>query len=223
MTTTAAAGSPPLPQDDTPAKGYGSWVPHDLPYSVEFEDSLISAILNASNANMTSGIRVIPEDSDEKAVEGTSIRFQDIDLTKLPTLSESDLPIPLSDPRRIYAGPIPGVKLTHPHGWTEGGPSLDPNLDTFADDFLMNHPNVTTVEQLRAAVRKEVDANMEVMKERLRARQKAKGRNEQFAKQIKTLTDQHELEMRLQQRKQDEKRQKKEARERKRVEKEGRG
>lgn len=221
MTTTALAGSPPLPQDDAPAKGYGSWVPHDLPYSVDFEDSLITAILDAANSHP--GIRVIPEDSDEKPVEGKSVRFRDIDLETLPVLSESDLPIPLSDPRRIYAGPIPGVKLTHPNGWTEGGPSLDPNLDTFADDFLLNHPNVTTVELLRAAVRKEVDANMELMRERLRARQKAKARNEQFAKQIKLLTDQHEFEMRLQQKKQEEKKQKKEARERKRVEKEGRG
>ena len=40
---------------------------------------------------------------------------------------------------------------------------------------------------------------------------------------FKTLTDQHELEMRLQQRRQDEKKQKKEAREKKRVEREGRG
>ncbi|KAK5165957.1 uncharacterized protein LTR77_008881 [Saxophila tyrrhenica] len=221
MTTTAQTSRPTPPHDDTPAQGYGSWVPHDLPYNADFEDSLIPAVLDSNRSS--SGIRVIPEDSSEAPVPGQSVRIQDIDLTTLPNLTESSLPIPLSDPRRIYASSIPGINLTHPYGWTEGGPSLDPNLDTFADDFLLNHPDVSNEAQLRAAVDHEVQEHLEVVKERLRARQKAKERNEQIQKEIKTLTDQHDMELRIQQRMQEDQRRKKEAREKKRVERDGGG
>ena len=225
MTTHAPAGAPSPPLDDTPAKGYGSWVPHDLPYNAEFEDDLIDIILNPDH-DASRGVRVIPEDEDEVPVDNHSVRFQDIDLTTLPTCNEADLPIPLSDSRRIYAHPIPGIKLTHPYGWVEGGPSLDPQLDTFADDFLLNRPDVTTVEQLRAAVNAEVTTNIARLRERLLERQKAKNRNEQILKELKTKTDQHELEKKIHERQAEETRRKKEAREareRKRAEKEGTG
>ena len=223
MTTTAQPPAPTPPQEDLPAKGYGSWVPHDLPYNGDFEDSLIDIILNPSDVTTTeNAIRVIPEDSDETPVDGKSVRFQDVDLTNLPTLTEHDLPIPLTDARRIYASPIAGIKITHPDGWIEGGPALDPNMDTFADDFLSQHSDITNLEQLQRAVKKEVDANMEVLKGRLRARQQAKQQNERIAKEIRTLMDQHDLELRIQQKSQEDQRRKKEAKKRK-LEKEGGG
>jgi hypothetical protein len=204
---------PTPPQDHPPAKGYGNWVPHDLRYDAEFEDSLVDIVLNAdADPREGNGIRVIAEDSDETPIEGTSVRDQDVDRNTLPEFTETDLPIPMTDSRRIYASHIPGVKLTHPYGWFEGGPPLDPEMDTFPEHFLNQHANVTTYEQLQKAVQKEVDSNLELLKSRLRARQAAKERNDQIAKEIKMLTDQHDMELRLQQRMQEEQRKKKEAR-----------
>ncbi|KAK3055584.1 hypothetical protein LTR09_003504 [Extremus antarcticus] len=223
MTTTAPPGATLTPpHDSTAAQGYAGWVPHDIPYKAEYDDSLIDVILSPSTTS-NPGIRVIPEDSDEQPIPGQSVRIQDIDLTTLPPLSESQLPILLPDSRRIYASPIPGIRLTHPYGWTEGGPSLDPTMDTFAEDFLINRPDITTEAQMRAAVQREVDEHLEVAKQRLRARQKAKDKNEQITKEIKTLTDQHDMELRIQQKMQEDQRRKKEARERKRVERDGGG
>lgn len=227
MTTAVEGGggnSGAMPsQDANQSSGnYASYVPHDLKYSSTFEDSLMQALLNA-NDKEHDGIRVIPQDSDEQAVEGKSVRIEDINMSNLPVISEDELPLPLSDPRRIFQSAIPGVKLTHPGGYLEGGPGLEPEMDTFPDDFLSNHPNVQTPTQLNKAVKKEVEASMEMLKERLRARQKAKEKNEQIEKELKTLTDQHSMELRIHNRMQEERREKREAKERKKREREGGG
>ncbi len=218
--TRAAGPAPPI--EDTPAKGYGSWVPHDLPYNEDFENSLIDIVLDGPSDPNDTGIRAIHEDSDEAPVEGVSVRSQDIDRTTLPDLTEHDAPIPLTDPRRIYAGHIPGIKLTHPYGWVEGGPPLDPGMDTFSEDFLSQHTNITNAEQLQQAIQKEVETNMEELKKRLRARRKAKEANEQIRRDLRNLNEQHDMEMRLHQRMQDDQRKKREAR-KKKSEKDGGG
>jgi hypothetical protein len=148
-----------------------------------------------------------------------SVRASDISPESLPTITESDLPLPLKDPRRKFASPLPGVLLTHPSGYLEGGPPLDPSLDTFAEDFLSHRPKIKTPDDLQRAVQKEIDANVEILKERLRARQRAKEKNEQVAKELKVLTDQHSMELRIQERMQEEQRQKRLERERKREQK----
>ena len=218
MTTTAHSGGPTPPQEDQPANVYAGYVPHDLQYSADFEDSLIDIVLHSAGTG-GDGIRVIPEESDEQAIDGVSVRAKDILPQSLPTLREEDLPLPLDDPRRKFTSPIPGIRLTHPYGYLEGGPPLQPDLDTFADDFLSNHSHVSNPEQLSKAVQKEVDASIELLKERLRARQKAKEKNEQIAKDLKVLTDQHDMELRIHERMQEEQRRKKEAREKTRSEK----
>ncbi|KAK3726060.1 hypothetical protein LTR37_000208 [Vermiconidia calcicola] len=220
MTETSVGPTPP--HDDEPTGIYVHYIPHDMKYSAEFEDSLIQVVLDSPD-KQDNGIKVILEDSDECPVDGASVRAQDISPESLPTLTESDLPLPLDDARRKFASPIAGVNLTHPNGYLEGGPGLEPSMDTFPDDFLSNNPNITNSDQLQKAVKKEIDASIEALKERMEARQKAKDRNEQITKEIKMLTDQHDMELRLQQRMQEEQRKKKEAREKRRNEKDSAG
>lgn len=208
-------------EHSTTTATYASYVPHDLKYSPEFEDSLIEALLNPNPGGASNGIRVVLDDSDEAPVEGTSIRLSDISPQSLPIIAEHELPLPLSDPRRKFASPIPGILLTHPHGYIEGGPALDPSLDTFADDFLSNHSSITTPDQLHSAVQKEVEAAIESLKERLRKRKEGREKNEQIQRELKVLTDQHSMELRIQERMQEDARRKKEAREERRRRRQG--
>lgn len=223
MTATASGGGPTPPQEAEQqhfTHVYADYLPNDIKYSADFEDSLIDAVLNSTSTSpgpeANIGIRVIPEDSDERPISGISIRYSDISPSSLPNLTEDDLPLPLSDPRRTFASPLPGVKLTHPCGYLEGGPPLNPEMDTLPDDFLSHRPEISTADQLREAVAKEVEEQVEVLEERLRARQKARARNEQIQRELKVLTDQHDMERRIHERITEEQRRKKEARERKR-------
>ena len=228
MTTTLLSGAnsgPTSPQEDHPAGTYATYVPHDLAYNIDFEDSLIAPVLHASNkdgsAQPISGVRVIPTDSNEEPVPEVSVRASDISPESLPAIAETDLPLPLDDSRRKYASPLPGVLLTHPSGYLEGGPPLDPTLDTFAEDFLSHRPHIDNPTKLKRAVQKEIDSNVEILKERLRARQKAKEKNEQVAKELKVLNDQHDMELRIHERMQADAAKKKEAKEMRRREREG--
>ena len=230
MTTTtppAPGMGPTPPQEDQPASTYASYVPHDLAYNADFEDSLIAPVLNGPKGDASiqpeAGLRVIPPDSNEAPVSGVSVRASDISPISLPTIMEADLPLALNDPMRTFASPLPGVLLTHPAGYLEGGPPLNPSMDTFAEDFLSHRPNVSTPEELRRAVQKEIDANVEVLTERLSARRRAKEENDRLAKELKTMTDQHDMELKIQERMQEAARKKKEAKERERREKDGAG
>lgn len=215
----AAAG--PTPPADEPADGlYASYVPHDLKYSTDFEDGLVETLLNP-DAKLDSGIRVIPEESDEEPVEGKSIRSRDILLPSLPNIAEEELPLPLNDPRRVFASVIPGIRLTHPGGYLEGGPGLDPELDTFPDDFLNHNTEIGTAAALRAAVQTDINTQVETLKDRLRARQKAKEKNEQIEKELRALVDQHSMELKIQRRMADEQKAKREAKEKKKKERAG--
>lgn len=194
-------------------------MPHDLKYSADFEDALMSAVFNP-NAR-SEGIRLIPSDSSEERQDGVSERVGDEDLLSRPVIAEDELPLPLNDPRRMFASPVPGVKLTHPGGYLEGGPGLDPELDTFPEDFLSSHPTITTTPELRKAVEEEVGKSMELMKERLTRRKEAKERNEQIEKELKELRDQHSVELKVHNRIAEENLRKREAREKRRREKAG--
>lgn len=219
MAASSAAGGPTPPQEEPPHGAHASYVPHDLKYSADFEDSLARAVLNPE-ANVD-GIRVIASDSDEQPVNGVSVRACDVSLQSLPIIGEDALPLQLQDPRRIFASPVSGVKLTHPGGYLQGGPGLDPEMDTFPDDFLSRHEHVTSSDELRTAIRQEIDASMELLKMRLGARQRARERNEQIEKELKTLMDQHGMELKIHNRLAEENQRKKEAKERRKKEREG--
>lgn len=215
--TPPAAGIPPpaLQRNGSSTATYASYVPHDLKYSATFEDTLMDAVLSSDSQDQ--GLRIVPHDSDEQAAEGQSVRAADIDFASLPQITEEELPLPLDDPRRIYASPIPGVKLTHPGGYLEGGPGLDPEMDTFPDDFFTNlYPSISAPGELDDAVKREVEKGVELLKQRLEARRQGKEKNERIEKELRTLTDQHQMELKIQSRIAEERRKKKEAKEKKR-------
>lgn len=214
-----AAGNPTPPQEEQPHGAYASYVPHNLKYSAAFEDSLIDALLHA--ATQQEGIRLIPDDSDEQPQDGVSIRAHDVSLQSLPSIAEDELPLPLNDSRRIFASPIPGVKLTHPGGYLEGGPGLDPEMDTFPDDFLSNNPTISTPDELRKAIKGEVDSSLDLLTERLRARQKAREKNDRIEKELKILVDQHNMEVKVTKKMIEEAEKKREAREKSKRERSG--
>ncbi|KAK0887253.1 hypothetical protein LTR02_017400 [Friedmanniomyces endolithicus] len=219
MAITKPSGGPTPPQEDHPNTAYASYVPHDLAYSAAFEDSLMLAALDPEA--IQDGIRVIPDGSTEQAETGVSVRASDVSLLSLPTIAEDELPLPLKDPRRVFASPVAGVKLTHPAGYLEGGPGLAPEMDTFPDDYFLNHPEITTAEELRGVVGREVEASVEVLKERLRARKVARERNEGIAKQLRTLREEHDMELRVHEKMAGVYRVKREAREKRKKEREG--
>ncbi|TKA67519.1 hypothetical protein B0A55_10141 [Friedmanniomyces simplex] len=219
MAVTNPSGGPTPPQEEQPNGAYASYVPHDLAYTADFEDSLMRAALDP-NATQD-GIRVIPDDSPEQAETGVSVRASDVSLQSLPTITEEELPLPLTDPRRIFASPVPGVKFTHPGGYLEGGPGLAPEMDTFPDDYFQNNPDITSPDELRKAISREVEASVELLRERLRARRQAREKNEQIEKQLQTLREEHDMELRVHNKMAEVKRQKREARERRKKEKEG--
>ena len=218
MASIVPTGGPTPPQEEAPSNAYATYVPRDIRYSAEFEDALARVAL-APGATRD-GIRVIPDYSDEQPVDGVSVRAQDVSLQSLPQITENELPLALDDPRRVFRSPVPGVRLTHPGGYLEGGPGLNPDIDTFPDEFLSGqHASLATPVQLRKVVEKEVNASVEQLMERLRARQRARVQNERIAKELKSLTDQHDLELNLHRRMLDEREKKREAKERKAREK----
>ena len=222
MTATAPSPNAGLPRQNSAHLGYAGYVPHDLKYSAAFEDSLIDTVLSSDTPQ--SGLRILSDDGDEQPVPGQSVRAEQINWDDLPQIDEDELPLPLEDSRRVYASAVPGVRLTHPGGYLEGGPGLDPDMDTFPDDFFANQPQpITTPSALSAAVDKEVEASVALLKQRLEARREAKEKNERIGRELKGLVDQHEMELKIQRRMAEDQRRKKEAREKKRRGRDGGG
>ena len=207
LTTTYATtmGSPTalsnasLPGDETADSTYASYLPTDLPYNEDFQNEISRLLLNP-DAQTNKGIRVIPETSDELPEEGISVRAKDILPSSLPSIPKDELPIPLSDPRRIYASKIPGVRLTHPGGYFEGGPGLDPKVDNFSQDYLGRNSDVRSATDLDAAKQRDIDMELEKARESAQKRLKAIEHNESIQKQIRALEAQHDMELKLQKR-----------------------
>lgn len=184
----------------------------------------------ATKAN--TGLRVLAPGSGENPKVNTSIRFEDIDYSTLPSIVKADLPIPLDDARRKYASGILGVKLTHPGGALEGGPGVvvaaDPSVsspagraaaidtgttdvvmtdnDTDPDlygklptqvrDFLRKH-DISSQEQLREVIKRELGRNVEDLRKRMREREEAVESNRQIDEKIEELVEEREMERRV--------------------------
>ncbi|KAM3415313.1 hypothetical protein BST61_g8842 [Cercospora zeina] len=197
---------------------YASYVPHDLKYSAGFEDALMSVVLNPPAS--PHGIRVISEDSSEQPMEGQSIRLKDVALQSLPVIAEVDLPLPLDDPRRIFSSPVPGVKLTHPGGYLEGGPGLEPDMDTFPEDFFNHHPHARTNDRFASTVDKKIEEHVAELQDRMRRREQAIKENAEVEKKLQELVLQHAMELKVHKKLADDRRAKREAKEKRRAERE---
>ena len=155
---------------------HASWLPRDVPYNEAFEDAAADLLLAPASSRKP-----------PSAPPGD---------TPLPKLSLSDLPLALNDPRRRFPSSIPGLNLTHPGGYLEGGPGIDPSEDEFARHFVSEH-RVHDAQGLAAAVAREVERHIGVARERARERRRARERNEQITADIKKAVDQMELETRV--------------------------
>lgn len=191
------ATAPTPPHEDPPTGLYASYVPHDLPYDERFEDSIMRAVLHQSAH--PDGIRVLAEDSSEQAEDGVSVRLGDISLHSLPNIAEEQLPLPLNDSRRIFASAVSGLRLTHPGGYLEGGPGLDPEMDTFPEDFISSR-GINDAQELRVRVDEEIAEQLELLKSRMHARQEALEQNERVKKELQALLDQRSMEVKIENR-----------------------
>ncbi|KAK5109185.1 hypothetical protein LTR62_007270 [Meristemomyces frigidus] len=220
MAIAKPSARPTPPRENDGNNTYVNYVPHDLAYSRDFEDELLQAVLHPTNTDP--GLRIIPLDSTEQPENGISVRVSDISIAGLPSVTEDELPLLLSDARRVFQSSIPGVKLTHPGGYLEGGPGLDPNMDTFADDFLHTHrrSNAGDVATLRTALDREVSSSIEELKQRLRAREQARWKNEQIEKELRGLEEEHDMELKIHNKMAENMQRKREAKEKRRKERE---
>lgn len=212
----------PTPPSEDRTSAYATYVPHDLPYSADFEDSLMDLLLDPPSPPPDPGIRVLAADSTEPAVTGASIRLPDLSTQSLPTIGEAQLPLPLTSALRTFASPLPGLRLTHPGGYFEGGPGLQADIDTFPDDFVAAHAQgrrggaSASVDELQRAVKREIEANVLLLRERVGARRGAKETNARIERELRTALDQHSMEQKIHAKMAEEKVRKREVREKRR-------
>jgi hypothetical protein len=179
------------PRDKKVANQHATYQPHEIPYSAHYENALYHILEYPPRSR--DAIYVIPDHSNEQPIQAVSVRARDIDPKSLPQLTLRNLPLSIHDPRRVFASPIPGIRLTHPGGYLEGGPGPSPEEQRkWARDFLEKE-HVQSEEALGMVVQQHMQQNMTLAKERMRARYHALQQNARIEKEIKTLMDQREM------------------------------
>ena len=187
--------APTTPKSNTPDDGtYASHLPRDVPYAASFEDAVQAVVLGPQSTK--TGIRILPADDPQEDQPGVAVHSTSIDRSSFPEIPFSELPLALDDPRRIYASPVPGVNLTHPEGYLEGGAGIAPGEDEFARHFIVEH-RIRNATQLRSVVDREIKVNQTLLKERMEARAEAQVKNKRIEREIATLTDQMDMETRV--------------------------
>ncbi|KAJ9620452.1 hypothetical protein H2203_007658 [Taxawa tesnikishii (nom. ined.)] len=184
------------PQDSEEESTHATWLPRDIRYDEAFENSVKEIVENPPSG--PTGIRLLLDDSAEDPEPGVSVRIRDVKARDLPTIRFGDLPLPLDDSRRKFASPIPGINLTHPGGYLEG-----------ARDKGRGSPARNTGGEIASC--------RELVEERMKDREDALQHNARIEKEIKTLMDQREMEVKIETRMKEEAREKRERRERKRA------
>jgi hypothetical protein len=193
---------------------YAAWSPHDMAYSEHFENALHHILEYPPRSR--DGITIIPQDSPDHPQPGVSIRARDVDPRSLPIVALQHLPLSVHDPRRIFASPLPGLRLTHPGGYLEGGPGPSPDdQHAYARDFVERN-NITHPEQLAMAVQHHMAHSIALAKDRMRARYDAQTHNARIEKEIKTLMDQRDMEVKIETRMKEDAKRRRETRENKR-------
>ncbi|KAL6709390.1 hypothetical protein ACN47E_001797 [Coniothyrium glycines] len=172
---TLMANAPPTPGDEqqltSPAVDFS---PATVPYDEAFENSLMEAILNPPSA--------------------TSPKQPSADPPMIPA---SQLPVPLTSPHRTHPSPIPGVLVTHKHGYHTGGPGPSPHtINEFAQSFIAER-GIQDAKQLEAAVQRIVKEKMEEVKERMEKRKAAVEKNRGVERELDDLKLQRDAELRV--------------------------
>ncbi|KAI4724205.1 hypothetical protein E4T49_08070 [Aureobasidium sp. EXF-10728] len=206
--------SPRAKDANPPPIHHATYQPHQIPYSAHYEDSLYHILEYPPRSR--DGISIIPNDSLEQPKQGISVRLRDVDYKSLPQVTLQQLPLSVHDPRRIFASPVAGIRLTHPGGYLEGGPGAGAEEQrNWAREFV-EREGVLDEEGLGAVVQRHMQQNMSLAKERMRARNDALQQNARIEREIKTLMDQREMEVKIETRMKEDARKRRENREHKR-------
>ncbi|KAF3038440.1 hypothetical protein E8E11_006587 [Didymella keratinophila] len=150
--------------------------PHTVPYNEDFENDLMRAILHGS-----------PSTSPRRKTE------------EPPMISAADLPIAVTSHLRTHASPIPGLFLTHEHGYHTGG--IGPSahvVSEFAQQFIGEREIAPgDVRALERAVEVEVQGRLEEVRSRMKRREKAVRENERVRRELEDLRLQRQAELRV--------------------------
>ncbi|KAJ9668165.1 hypothetical protein H2201_001594 [Coniosporium apollinis] len=161
-----------------------------------FDNAIMHIVLEPPSP---SGI-IILTDPNEQPVENSSVRLADINPSTLPSIPAHELPLSLTDPRRIYRSPLPGLLLTHPSGSPEGGPSpftSDPSTrDGFSQHFIRSH-GIRSSEELERRLGAAMQEQKDELRRRMRRREEAIEHNARVEKEIRNLVDQRAMEVKL--------------------------
>jgi hypothetical protein len=167
---TADAFTDPNPEPTSPVIDYS---PGTVPYNEAFENALMTAILYSTPPNP------VPHTP----------------LTAPPMINPTTLPIPLTSPLRTHPSPIPGILLTHANGYHTGGPGPTPDtVAEFARRFVEGE-GVEDAGQLERVVEERIGSLMEVVRERMREREEAVGRNRIVERELEELAMQRAAEL----------------------------
>jgi hypothetical protein len=178
----ADADTPSRPRLPTPGLSSSptspviEYSPHTVPYNEEFENDIMNVILHAPS-----------NPSPRRKNEDT------------PMISASDLPIPLSSHLRTHPSPIPGLFLTHEHGYHTGGIGPSAHIvNEFAQRFIAERDiGAGDVRALEQAVREEIQGKLEEVKTRMRKREEAVERNDKVQRELEDLRLQRQAELRV--------------------------
>jgi len=186
----AEPNSPPRSPIPPPSLNPATIFHDSIPYSAPFLDGLMTTVLDLPPSK-TKG-------------RGRPPRPSDIDASNLPTIPLEELPLPLTDPRRKYKSAVPGVLLTHPGGWLEGGMAQElqspiasvGGTSPYSQEFIARH-RITNATELQRHVKRETAAKLEELKGCMRERREALEHNERIMREIKQLEDQRDTERRV--------------------------
>jgi hypothetical protein len=173
---TIMANAPLTPGDEpqltSPAVDFS---PSTVRYDEGFENSLMEAILNPQSDN----------------------NFPKRPTQEIHMIPASQLPVPLSSHQRTHPSPIPGVYVTHPHGYHTGGPGPSPHtVNEFAQKFIAEH-GIEDAGQLERVVEHIVKERLDEVRERMGRRSEAVEKNKGVERELEDLKLQRDAELRV--------------------------
>jgi hypothetical protein len=179
MADTDTPARPRLPTpglSSSPTSPVIDYSPHTVPYNEDFENDLMNAILHGP-----------PSASPRRKTE------------EPPMIAAADLPIPVASHLRTHPSPIPGLFLTHEHGYHTGG--IGPSahvVGEFAQRFVGERDIAPgDVRALERAVEAEVQGRLDEVRSRMKRREKAFRDNERVRRELEDLRLQRQAEIRV--------------------------
>ncbi|KAF2264914.1 hypothetical protein CC78DRAFT_215055 [Lojkania enalia] len=174
------SNAPLTPIDDPePTSPVIDYSPATVAYDEAFENALMNAIL-------------YPPSSTSQPVSKLS--------NSPPLILPTMLPVPLTSPLRTHPSPIPGLLLTHVHGYHTGGPGPSPaTVADLASKFISEN-DIQDAGQLERVVEERIKEKIEEVRERMREREEAVKKNEELERQLRDLEAQRSVEARVKER-----------------------